>query len=205
MIHTLQIDPKIRIRSSEDLLLCPLIIRVGTISERSARVFSTRMSLAYQAGQPIIPIVIDSYGGDVYALLTMIDIIQTSKVPIATIVEGKAFSCGSILFTCGTEGYRFIGPNATLMIHDVSSIEERKKAEEVKADARETDRLNRKLYALMEKNIGQPKSYLWDLAQARSRADWYIMPKQAVKHNLANQIGIPSLVTRVSVETELTW
>ena len=51
----------------------------------------------------------------------MISSIKTSKIPVATIVQGKAMSCGAILFSFGEEGRRFMDPNATLMIHDVSS------------------------------------------------------------------------------------
>lgn len=207
MIETITIDPKILIPTGgiDELMAVPKTLRVRNFSEESAKVFSREVSFAHQSGQPIIPVVIDSYGGDVYALLSMVDTIKTSKVPVATIVEGKAMSCGVVLFTCGTEGFRFIGPNATLMIHDVSSIEPRKKSEEIKVDARETDRLNKKLYRIMERNIGKPTGYLWDLSQERSRVDWYMMPKEALRHNIANHIGIPSLRTVVSVDIQLEY
>jgi ATP-dependent Clp protease, protease subunit len=205
VIESIELDPKIKVRDVAELLVLPRVIRVRSFNEEGAKTFSKEMSLAHQSGQPVIPVIIDSYGGDVYALMSMIDTIKTATVPVATIVEGKAMSCGVVLFTCGTEGYRFIGPNATLMVHDVSSIEPRKKAEEVKADARETDRLNKKLYRIMEKNIGQPNGYLWQLSQERSRVDWYMMPKEAIKHNIANFIKIPALRTVVSVEMKLEF
>ena len=40
---------------------------------------------------------------------------------------------------------RFMDPNATVMIHDVSSME-KGKVEEIKASAEETDRLNKVVY-----------------------------------------------------------
>ena len=61
--------------------------------------------------------------GEVYSLMAMISVIKHAEIPVATIVEGKAMSCGAILFSFGEEGKRFMCPHATLMIHDVSSMD----------------------------------------------------------------------------------
>ena len=203
MIENVEIDPRIRVRDANELLVCPQTVRVKSFSEDALIAFSHEMSMAHYSGQPIIPIVIDSYGGDAYALFSMVDIIRTAKKPVATIVEGKAMSCGAVLFTCGTEGYRFIGPHATIMLHDVATEDMTGKAEDVKVGAKETGRLNKRMWKLMEQNIGQPTGYLWKIAQARGRTDWYMDPKEAVKHNVANHIRIPSFRTFIRVETVL--
>ena len=99
----------------------PIIIRLTKFDEATAKAFSSAIMKAQNTGQPVLPIIIDSYGGQVYSLMSMISDIKHSKIPIATIVQGKAMSCGAILFSFGTDGYRFMDPHATLMIHDVSS------------------------------------------------------------------------------------
>ena len=104
----------------EDL---PVIIRVKKFDESAAKEFATQMSKAQNTGQPIIPVIIDSYGGQVYSLMSMISDIKHSKIPVATIAQGKAMSCGSILFSFGEEGKRYMDPHATVMIHDVSSMD----------------------------------------------------------------------------------
>src|ERR1019366_7005279 len=117
----LSVDPRIRAKHTE-LIADPVIIRLkGTIYEEMADKFSSDMSKSHDSGQPVIPVVIDSYGGDVYSLLDMISHIQASKIPVATIVEGKAMSAGAILFGFGWPGYRYMAEHATLMIHDISS------------------------------------------------------------------------------------
>src|SRR5579859_4042574 len=68
----------------------------------------------------IIPIYINSYGGQIDTLFAMLDIIQASHKPVATIASGVAMSCGAVLLASGTPGYRFAGPNAQIMIHQVS-------------------------------------------------------------------------------------
>lgn len=205
MIESLILDPKIKVRDAKDLIDSPRVIRVNNFDDDSVKAFSTSMAIARNTGQPIIPVVIDSYGGEVYSLFAMIDIIKMADVPVATIIQGKAMSCGAVLFTCGTEGYRFMGPNSTLMIHDVSSESSWDKVEEYKVNAKEMDRINKRVYNIMDRNCGHKPGYTWDLVQERVRTDWYLNPKQAVQHNYANHVSIPRLTTRVKVEVEFKF
>ena len=50
----------------------PVIARVNEFTEQAAEKLSTDISAAHNTGQDIIPIVIDSYGGEVYSLMSMI-------------------------------------------------------------------------------------------------------------------------------------
>ena len=135
-----------------------VIPRVNKFDENSAKKFVDEMAKAHNSGQPVIPVIIDSYGGQVYSLMTMIAAIQDSEIPVATIVEGKAMSCGAILFSFGEEGLRFMDPHATVMIHDVSSMDFGK-VEELKAGAAEADRLNKAIYTMMARNCGKKDDY----------------------------------------------
>ena len=180
----------------------PVIIRVNKFTEDSAKEFHTKIAIAHNTGQKIIPVVIDSYGGQVYSLMSMISAIKNSELPVATIVEGKAMSCGSILFSFGEEGLRFMDPNATLMIHDVSSMTIGK-IEEIKASAEESDRLNKKVYTMMARNCGKKDDYFLKIVDKKKHADWFIDSDEAKKHNLANQIRIPKINISVNVEIDL--
>ena len=121
-----------------ELKKSPIIIRVNKFDEEAAKKFDHEIAIAHNTGQKVIPVVIDSYGGQVYSLMSMIGSISGSELPVATIVEGKAMSCGAILFSFGEQGLRFMDPNATLMIHDVSSGM-LGKVEELKADVQEAE------------------------------------------------------------------
>lgn len=176
----------------------PIIIRVNKFDESSAKSFSALMTKAQNTGQPVVPVIIDSYGGQVYSLMSMISDIKHSKIPVATIVQGKAMSCGAILFSSGTDGHRYMDPDATLMIHDVSSMNWGK-VEEVKASADETERLNKKVYQMMAKNCGQRKNYFLDIIHEKGHADWFLELPEAKKHNLANHGHIPELKINTSV------
>lgn len=177
----------------------PVVIRVNEFDKDSAKEFAQQMSMAQSTGQTVIPIVIDSYGGQVYALMSMIDAIKASRVPVATIVEGKAMSCGAVLLTCGAEGMRFAAPHATIMIHEVSTGSFGK-VEEIKTDAKEVDRLNDKILKIMAKNIGKDEDYFLEEIHHKKHADWFIEPEEAKEMNLVNHVRMPEMMLTVDVK-----
>jgi len=179
----------------------PVIVRVNKFDEKSVKEFQTSIAMAHNTGQKVIPIVIDSYGGEVYSLMAMISAIKHAEIPIATIVEGKAMSCGAILFSFGEEGMRFMDPNATVMIHDVSSGQ-LGKVEEVKASAAETERLNKVVYKMMAQNCGKKDDYFIKLVDKKKHADWFLDATECKKHNLANQLRVPKLNITIDVNID---
>lgn len=179
----------------------PVIIRVNKFDEKSAKDFQDQVALAHNTGQQVIPVVIDSYGGQVYSLMAMVSAIKHAELPIATIVEGKAMSCGAILFSFGEQGLRFMDPDATLMIHDVSSMEYGK-IEEIKASAEEADRLNQKVYTMMARNCGKKDDYFLKIVHKKGHADWFLDAAQSKRHGLANQLRVPKLNINISVDID---
>jgi len=184
-----------------ELRKSPVIIRVNKFDEDSAKKFSEQMALAHNTGQKVIPVVIDSYGGQVYSLMSMISEINHAELPVATIVEGKAMSCGAILFSFGTQGYRFMDSDATVMIHDVSSMDFGK-VEELKAGALEADRLNDKVYKMMAQNCGKKDDYFLKIVDKKKHADWFLDSEEAKKHGLANHLRVPKISIKVSVDID---
>ena len=185
-----------------ELRKSPVIARVNKFDEESSKNFQNQIAQAHNTGQKIIPVVIDSYGGQVYSLMTMISAIKNSEIPVATIVEGKAMSCGAILFSFGEEGLRFMDPNATVMIHDVSSMDFGK-VEELKAGAAEADRLNSIIYTMMARNCGKKDDYFMKIVDKKKHADWFLNAEEAKKHGLANQLRVPKVHIDISVDINL--
>jgi ATP-dependent Clp protease protease subunit len=180
----------------------PVIIRVNKFNEESAKKFAREMAQAHNTGQTTIPVVIDSYGGEVYSLMSMISAIRHAEKPVATIVEGKAMSCGAILFSFGEDGKRFMCPDATLMIHDVSSMEQGK-VEEIKASAEETERLNNVVYQMMARNCGKEDDYFLKIVHKKGHADWFLNATTAKRHKLANHLRVPKLKIDITVDIEM--
>ena len=75
------------------------------------------MSSSLGIESPIIKLHITSYGGSVHAALSAIDCIESSKVPIHTIIDGYAASAATLISVCGAK--RYIKKHATMLIHQV--------------------------------------------------------------------------------------
>ncbi len=195
MRRVLVVDPRIK-GKHEELITQPVVVRVTKFTEEGAKIFSDDMEKAHQTGQPVIPVVIDSYGGQVYSLLDMIAQIQSAKLPVVTVLESKGMSCGAMLFAMGNQ--RYMTPYSTLMLHDVSSGSWGK-VEEVKADAKETERLHKLIFGIIAKNVGKPQDYFIKILHDKGHAEWYLTPKDAKKHNLCTHVGSPELISEISL------
>jgi len=62
---------------------------------------------------------INSYGGDLLAVMAVVDAIKNSKIPIHTIIEGVAASAGTIMSVVGHK--RYITSNSYMLIHQLST------------------------------------------------------------------------------------
>lgn len=179
----------------------PKVVYVtGGFKEEMVTKFRADMADAQNTGQSIIPVVIDSYGGECYSLLGMVDIIRNCSVPVATIVNGKAMSAGAALFSCGKE--RWISANSKVMIHEVSSWSSGK-ISDIKADVKETASLNNRILSMMSTNIGQKPSFLKKLIHDKSHVNWFLSANEAKKIGLATHIGYPTLSVSIEAKYEL--
>jgi ATP-dependent Clp protease protease subunit len=133
--------------------------------------------------------------------MSMISAIRSADLPVATIVEGKAMSCGAVLMTFGAEGLRFADPDATIMIHDVSSGGHGK-IEELKADVAEAERLDEKIYTMMARNCGKKDDYFKKKVFQKKHADWFMGPEEAKKHGMANHLRLPIMNIKVAVDID---
>jgi ATP-dependent Clp endopeptidase proteolytic subunit ClpP len=181
----------------------PKIVLVSNFDESGLRNFESDFSKAVNIGQNIIPIKVDSYGGEVYALQGMIDLIESSKTPVATIMTSKGMSCGSFLTAFGTLGYRYASPNATLMIHDIGGGAFDKYGEVI-VRAEELKRLNDSLFKRMARHCGyQDEGFFLKQIHERGHSDWYLDAKEMKRLNLIDHIGYPKMVTEVTFVNKL--
>lgn len=198
MKWTTQISPLIK---ELELRKQPVIIRVNKFDEDSANKFQLEVAQAHNTGQKVIPVIIDSYGGQVYSLMTMISAIKNSEIPVATIVEGKAMSCGAVLLTFGEDGMRFADPDATIMIHDVSSGGYGK-VEELKASVDESSRLDDKIFTMMARNCGKKDDFFKKKVFTKKHADWFLDAQEAKKYGIVNHLRVPKINITVDVNID---
>ena len=170
----------------------------GSFDEAMANKFREDMSLVMDTPQDVIPIVIDSYGGQVFSLLPMWDVIDACKKSkkIITIASGKAVSCGAALFTAGD--LRYVEPGAEVMVHEVSAAAWGKNVE-VQADAEHIKKLNARVLNKMSTNIGKSPGYFADKIHDRGHTDWWMEAQEALDVGIATNVGCPNIVLDVQV------
>ena len=126
--------------------------------------------------RPMITLVLNSPGGNYDELVAIYDMMQLLDADIRTIVMGSAMSAGALLGISGTCGQRFITPTSRLMFHAVSMGIEGK-AQDIKIDYKESERLNRQIADLIKNH-----SQITDEEVERfCDRDIYVLPYEAVK------------------------
>lgn len=78
-----------------------------------------RISSDYNSDPPPIYLHINSFGGSVFAALSVIDTIQYNPIPVYTIIEGAAASAATMISVHGKK--RFITESGHMLIHQLSS------------------------------------------------------------------------------------
>lgn len=170
------------------------VIHVEEFTLASARDFAKDFAkLNACQDTTVIAIVISSYGGNVSALLTMLDVMSTATKPISTIATGAAMSCGSVLLAAGTKGYRFAGPLTEIMIHEISSGF-RGPNTSIQSDVKQLGKLNKLFISLLAKYTGKTSKFFTDQLKKSGNVDWYLTSAQAKSIGLIDYAEMPVLL-----------
>ena len=176
-------------------------IVVNKFTEEEARSFRKKV-LRRAHFDPNLPIVvyIDSYGGNVDALNTMIATLHQIPNPIVTVCMGKAMSCGAILLAAGD--HRFCDPNSRILIHEVSagSIGP---VNEIENDAREVRRLNNQMMNFLAKRCNKTYKEIKDMMHQQDSRDINLTPKKALEFGIVDYIGMPVIKPLVMYTVEV--
>lgn len=185
------------------LIATPQEVFITDFDDKSIQDFKEHFTRCIDTGQEIIPIYIDSPGGDVTAVLGMIDIIKSSPVPVATIALGFCASAGTILLSAGTEGYRFASPTSQLMLHDLSAGVYGKE-EDIKTYTKFIDKLQDIIYNVYDDNCSKERGTFKKIIKKARNTEWYIDVNKAKEINLINHIGIPKFKYEVNVSMTIS-
>jgi ATP-dependent Clp protease protease subunit len=180
-------------------------IVVNDITQQSSAIFRDEFfRLENTPEVELIVIFVDSFGGDVYALNSMLSLMQTTLKKVATVCDSKAFSCGAVLLAAGDPGLRFMSPFAYSLIHQVSH-EYYGRFSDIAVSTEHCSELNKKMFSSLDKFAKKKSGFFEKLLIKNNNADLYISAEDALSFGLIDQIGVPRLsVQRTnSIETKL--
>ena len=146
--------------------------------ETAEKIVSELIKLDNESKHPI-NVFINSYGGEVYSLFSIVDTIRSIESPVNTICLGEADSCGAVLLSAGD--VRYIGSNSRTMIHEVSTMAWGKVstlAERVQL-AKDT---NDKLISILSETSGRDAAYLSEIM----KKDYFMDASESVEMGLAD-------------------
>lgn len=130
-----------------------------------------------------INIYINSYGGSVYDMWALIDIIEKSKTPIHTYCAGYAMSAAFQIFLSGHK--RFATRHATFMYHQISGYDYGKYQDLV--DIRpQWDYLTEQIEEYVIERTKMTKEQLYNIRE--KKIDTYIHPEEALGLGIIDEI-----------------
>lgn len=130
-----------------------------------------------------IKLIIDSFGGECYSGMALVNIIDTSTTSVHTYCYGKAMSMGLILFVAGHK--RFAHPLATFMQHQLWSGTEDKLTEMIES-VEQFIRLQDMLDGFLISKTNIKKSKL--LKFRDKKKDWYFSGTEAIEFGVADEL-----------------
>lgn len=96
------------------------IIISGPVNEAlSSSITKSLFSLSAEDPDAPIAMYLNTYGGTIYDMFAIYDVMKFIKTPIYTIGFGKVMSAGVLILAAGTPGHRYILPNTVVMTHKV--------------------------------------------------------------------------------------
>jgi len=128
---------------------------------------------------------LNSGGGDLYNSFALIDIMQTSKIPVYTVGIGNIMSAAALIFACGAKGHRYIAKHTGIMMHQFYSDMEGKEHELVAA-MKELEFCRERVSDLLVNHCGiNEKTAKEKLLQP---SDVWLTAEEAIKIKLADKI-----------------
>tara|TARA_B100000768_G_scaffold179917_1_gene198664 strand:+ start:1806 stop:2492 length:687 start_codon:yes stop_codon:yes gene_type:complete len=140
-----------------------------------------RYSSDFNCNPPPIYLHINSFGGSVFAALSVIDTIQYNPIPIYTIIEGAAASAATMISVYGKK--RYITKSGHMLIHQLSSGFWGKMAE-FEDEIKNLENLMKVIKKIYKKKTHVPEKKLDKIL----KHDLWWNSKKCLKYGLVDQV-----------------
>jgi ATP-dependent Clp protease, protease subunit len=163
--------------------------------DMASLIVSQLLYLQSEDGSKDITMYINSPGGSVTAMWSIVDTINLISCDVSTVCIGMAASAGSVVLASGTLGKRFILPHAEVMIHQ-PSFGAQGKVSDVEITYKNVLKTKEIMHKFMADKTGQT---LEKITKDMDRDTWF-EAKEALEYGLVDKI----LQTKDISKTEKT-
>lgn len=141
-------------------------------------------------GKPVderkpITVFIDSPGGSVEVLYSIVKAMKASKTIVRTVNYCTCFSAASEILAAGTNGYRYCMPGSIVMCHS-GSMQLSGTAGNVDATKKWCDALCKRCADMFLENTGIDKK-VWK-KKTGSDSDWYLFEDEALEYGIVDHV-----------------
>ena len=168
------------------LLKDRIIFLGGQVDDDSANLIVAQMLfLSNEDSKSDIHFYINSPGGSITAGLAVYDTMQFLRCQVATYCVGQAASMGSVLFTAGAKGKRFMLNNSRILLHQpLLNGAYQGQATDIDIQAKEIIRLRARLYDIIAKHTGKsPEKIMADCDR-----NLWLEANESIEYGLADEI-----------------
>jgi ATP-dependent Clp protease protease subunit len=168
------------------------IYLIGDIEKDSAKMVIERLRELANDGPKPITLYMNSAGGNVTDGLAIHDSIRhlvSLGVPITIVVQGMAYSMGSVVLQAASPGRRFAFPHSWIMIHEPAKWAG---WQSTTAAAQHLDRLKQmqsQIYRILSERSGRP---LRQIIRDTKRTDFYLDAQKAREYGLIDEVLGPA-------------
>jgi ATP-dependent Clp protease, protease subunit len=175
---------------------------IGDIEKDTARACIERLrEFANENGKPIT-LYINSAGGNVTDGLAIHDSVRhiiSRGIPVTIIVQGMAYSMGSIVLQAASDGQRLAFPHSWIMIHEPAKWAG---WQSTTAAAQHLERLKQmqdQIYRILSTRSGKP---LRQIIRDTKRTDFYLDAQSALDYGLIDRIVAGELPAPAGVDVK---
>jgi ATP-dependent Clp protease, protease subunit len=161
---------------------------IGDIEKDNAKTAIERLrELSSESNRPIT-LYINSAGGNVTDGLAIHDVIRhlgARGIEVTVVVQGMAYSMGSIVLQAASAGRRFAFPHSWIMIHEPAKWAG---WQSTTAAAQHLERLKQmqdQIYRILSARSGKP---LRQIIKDTKRTDFYLDAQKALEYGLIDQV-----------------
>jgi ATP-dependent Clp endopeptidase proteolytic subunit ClpP len=181
--HTTE-QPPYDLNSLESLGCHMFWSEVDEDTSHAACEFIIKSNLIQRNDDPIT-MIINSVGGECGEGFAVIDLMDTSRIPIATVGTGSIMSMGLLLVSAGTHGMRSLTKNTEIMAHQFSGYFSGKQHELIATQTAYT-MLEAKFVKHFQRHSTMNEKQIRDVLFAPS--DRYLTPQECKSYGLVDRI-----------------
>jgi len=138
-----------------------------------------------------IELFISSYGGEMYEMFGLYDVINTVTCPIVTVAVGKCQSAAPLLVAVGTAGKRYACPNTAFMFHQSSDYAEGEgpnRLGHLETEIAHHREIEERWYRLLAKHSSKTVAF-WR-GQAKKEGNIYYTAEQAIEFGVVDYLWV---------------